>query len=178
MTFNSTVLILPGLGNSGPEHWQSIWEKEFPAFKRVEQQNWDTPDCETWINYLNSCIPENSKDVLLVGHSLACQEIVFWAKKFNRKVKGALLVAPSDTEAASYPEGTTGFSPVPLTTLDFPSIVVSSMDDFYVSAERAALFAEAWGSRLIPIGNAGHINAGSGFGNWDEGLALLKELDR
>lgn len=177
MTFNSTVLILPGLGNSGPEHWQSIWENQYPEFIRVEQQNWDTPDCETWINYLDSCIPVNSKDVLLVGHSLACMEIAFWAEKFKRQIKGALLVAPSDTQAASYPEGTTGFSPIPLITLNFPSIVVSSADDFYVSAERAAQFAQAWGSRLIPIGNAGHINALSGFGIWNEGLALLKELD-
>jgi uncharacterized protein len=33
------VLILPGLDNSGPEHWQTHWQKQNPHFVRVEQRD-------------------------------------------------------------------------------------------------------------------------------------------
>ncbi|WP_370580069.1 RBBP9/YdeN family alpha/beta hydrolase [Mucilaginibacter sp. FT3.2] len=176
--FNSTILIVPGLGNSGPEHWQSIWEKQF-GFTRVEQQDWDTPVCADWINTLQQYIADrNPTEIILVGHSLACSTIAYWAKEFNVAIKGALLVGPSDTEADSYPTGTTGFAPVPLNKLPFKSIVVASTDDFYVRYNRAQLFADAWGSKLVNIGAAGHINASSNLGEWQAGIELLKELDQ
>lgn len=178
MHFNSRIFILPGLGSSGPGHWQSVWEKEHPEFTRIDQQDWETPVCEDWISHLNEVLGEKDlSDVILVGHSLACSTIAFWAGKYKRTVKGALLVAPSDTEAESYPTGTSGFSPFPLDTLIFPTIVVTSTDDRYVTVERVTAFADAWGSRLINVGKAGHINTEAGFGEWNEGLALLKELD-
>jgi len=178
MTFNSTILIIPGLGNSGPQHWQSLWEKQF-NFIRVEQAKWDTPVCDDWIENINNEIKKhNAADVILVGHSLACTTIAYWAQKFNINIKAALLVAPSDTEAESYPPGTTGFTPVCLNKIPFRTITVTSTDDFYVTFERAQLFADAWGSELINIGDAGHINAASGFGEWDQGLEILKTLDK
>ena len=177
MTFNSTILILPGLGNSGPQHWQSIWERKF-NFKRVEQQEWDAPFCSDWIEEINNEIKKhNPADVILVAHSSSCTAIAYWALKFDVKIKGALIVAPSDTEADTYPQGTTGFKPVPLFNLPFKSIVVASTNDFYVTEERARHFAENWGSELVILNNAGHINVASGFGDWHEGLDILKRLD-
>ncbi|QMW04447.1 RBBP9/YdeN family alpha/beta hydrolase [Spirosoma foliorum] len=178
MDFTSRVLIVPGLGNSGEQHWQSLWERQFPNFERVGQTEWDAPVCEDWISKLDQVVMVGDPStVLLVGHSLACSTIAYWANTFQRPIKGALLVAPSDTEADSYPSGTIGFSPVPLSKLPFPSIVVASTDDFYVSLGRATLFARAWGSELVNIGSAGHVNVASGYGDWPEGLALLKKLD-
>jgi predicted alpha/beta hydrolase family esterase len=52
---------------------------------------------------------------------------------------------------------------------------VTSTTDQWVSEARAQQFAEAWGSELITIGDAGHINAASGHGDWPEGLALLRD---
>jgi predicted alpha/beta hydrolase family esterase len=177
MDFNSTIFVLPGLGNSGPAHWQSLWEKQFD-FIRIEQQDWDTPVCSDWIDTINEYVGGyHPGDVIIVGHSLACPTIACWAKEFNVPIKGALLVAPSDTEAETYPKGTIGFAPVPLLKLPFPSITVASTDDFYVRYERAELFADSWGSKLVNAGDAGHINAASNIGIWEKGLALLKELD-
>ena len=178
MHFHSTILIIPGLGNSGPQHWQSLWENKF-NFTRIEQQEWDTPVCADWIENINSEVSKHDPaDVILVGHSLACSTIAYWAQKFNVKIKGALLVGPSDTEADTYPPGTTGFKPVLLNTLPFKTIVVASTNDFYVKFDRAELFAGSWGSELINIGDAGHINVSSGFGEWNEGLEILKRLDK
>lgn len=178
MNFNSTILIHPGLGNSGENHWQSIWGKRFPEFRRILQKNWDTPVCNEWIQTLDKEIMKFSPEkVILVAHSLACTTVSYWAARYKRKIKGALLVGPSDTEAESYPPGTTGFKPVPLHLLPFRSIVVISSNDPFVSVERALLFAEKWGSELVNLGNAGHINVASGHGEWEEGLVYLKKLD-
>jgi len=177
MTFKSTILIIPGLGNSGPHHWQSLWEREF-NFRRVEQKEWDAPFCTDWIENINNEVKKhNSANVILVGHSLACSTIAYWALKYDVKIKGALLVGPSDTEADTYPPGTTGFKPVPLFNLPFKTIVAASTNDFFVTYERAKLFANNWGSELINVGDAGHINVASGHGEWNEGLELLKRLD-
>jgi predicted alpha/beta hydrolase family esterase len=85
-------------------------------------------------------------------------------------------VAPSDPEAAKFPSGTTGFAPMPLVRLPFPSVVVASSNDPFVTVSRAQTFATAWGSEFVMIGEAGHINGASGLGDWPEGLAFLRSL--
>lgn len=178
MEFKSTILVHPGLGNSGKGHWQTLWERGFPQFMRIAQRNWETPVCIEWIQKLDDEVMKYSPgNVIIVAHSLACATVSYWAARYKRRIKGALLVGPSDTEADSYPPGTTGFKPVPLYRLPFRSIVVMSTNDPFVSIERASLFAEKWGSVLVNIGNAGHINVASGHGEWDEGLFILKKLE-
>lgn len=44
MSSQPRVLILPGRGNSGEKHWQSVWEKRDPQLRRVQQREWDNPD--------------------------------------------------------------------------------------------------------------------------------------
>ena len=170
------VLIHPGLFDSGPRHWQSHWEARFPHVTRVRQDDWETPRATDWIARLDEHVRRAGDDVVLVGHSLACSLIVRWAEQHRRPVRGALLVAPSDTEAPSYPSGTTGFTPMPTYRLPFPSIAVASDDDEYVTAPRARQFAEAWGSELALMPGLGHINSDSDLGMWPEGLALLARL--
>jgi predicted alpha/beta hydrolase family esterase len=178
MKFKSNILIIPGLGNSGDGHWQTIWENEF-GFTRINQRDWETPEKNDWVDAIQQeVIKYDSASVILVGHSLACSTIGYWSQKFPTKIKGALLVAPSDTESEVYPAGTTGFKPMPLSKLPFRSTVISSTNDLYVSIERANQFANAWGSKLILLNDAEHINVAAGFGKWRGGLDFLKELDR
>lgn len=173
---NPIVLIHPGLNNSGPQHWQTRWEQEYD-FTRILQQDWDTPVCEDWITALDNTVTRYPlEQVIIVAHSLACATVAHWANRFNRVIKGALLVGPSDVEAPSYPPGTTGFTPMPLNKLPFPSVVVASTNDEYVTIERAKQFADAWGSKLVSVGDKGHINSLSNLGNWPEGFALLQQL--
>ena len=177
MHFKSTVLLVPGLGNSEEDHWQSYWERLFD-FHRVHQLEWDTPNCIDWIIAIDQAVTKHDPgQVILVGHSLGCAAIAFWADKYRRSIKGALLVAPSDTEKHGFPAGTTGFIPMILNKLPFPSIVVSSTGDAFVAPERAEHFASCWGSKFVSIGNTGHINAASNLKEWPQGQALLKELD-
>ncbi len=175
----TVYLTVPGVTNSSPQHWQSLWEKEFSdKFRRIEQENWDTPVCSDWINKIETDVQNaNSELVVLVAHSLGCTAVAHWVRKFGTKIKGALLVAPSDCEAENYNFDTKGFAPIPLEKLPFKSLVVASTNDEYVSLERAEQFADVWGSELINVGAKGHINANAGFGEWNEGLELLKRLN-
>ncbi|MCX2741670.1 RBBP9/YdeN family alpha/beta hydrolase [Pontibacter anaerobius] len=173
----STVILVPGLGDSGPEHWQSLWQQQYPSFERVRQLNWDTPEQEEWVEELNKVVQRhNPEQVVLVAHSLACIAVAFWAQKYNQHIKGALLVAPADTETPTFPEDVIGFAPIPMQRLPFRSVLVSSSNDEYISASRARQLATAWGSRYVNIGMTGHINSASGHGRWEEGLELLRGL--
>lgn len=177
MKFQSTILTIPGIGGSGPQHWQTLWEKEY-GFTRIEQREWDRPDCGEWVENINNYVQDYSpSNLILIAHSAACVAFMHWAEKYNVIIKGALLVAPADADAASFPGETTGFAPMPLIKLSFPSIVVTSSNDHFVTLERAKQFADVWSSQFINIGEAGHINVASGFGEWDRGLEFLKQLD-
>ena len=169
--------IIPGLGNSGPEHWQTYFESLGDNFYRINQEEWDAPDCETWIDNIDKAIMNfDPSQVVLIGHSLGCTAIAHWYVKYRRIIKGAMLVAPSDIEAKRYSFTSTGFTPIPLETLPFKSIVVTSANDEWVSIERARYFADAWGSDFINIGDAGHINTLSGHYKWELGLSILKQI--
>ena len=176
MSERAPVLILPGLYNSGPEHWQSRWEANHPEFVRVLQEDWDQPRCADWIARLGDAILR-TPDAVLVAHSSACALVGHWVNSGREgRVRGALLVGPSDTEAPSYPRGPEGFAPMPLVRLPFSSIVVATTNDPYVSLERAKAFAAAWGSRLHVVEGGGHLNSESRLGDWPEGYGLLEEL--
>ena len=171
------VLTLPGLWDSGPRHWQTLWEKRHPGWKRVTHRDWTSPVCEEWVAELDAAIALCEGPPLLVAHSLACALVAHWAQSGSMlKVAGAVLVAPSDVEAPGYPKEAQGFAPMPLAPLGFPSIVVASANDEYVSPERARAFAQAWGSKLVEIGAAGHINGASGYGEWPEGEKLVLDF--
>jgi len=174
------TLILPGLNNSGPGHWQSHWERVDATCVRVQQGEWDAPRCGDWVATLDATLASLDSDAVLVSHSSSCALVSHWARSARRaelaKVRAALLVAPSDPEGPNYPIGPTGFAPVPLAPLPFPSIVVASTDDVYVGLDTARRYAEAWGSELVVIGAAGHINSASNLGAWPAGYALLERL--
>ncbi len=187
MSRNTTamVLLLPGLYDSGPGHWQSCWQAQSSAsssllVERVVQQEWAAPRCVDWVARLTHVMRENTHDVVLVAHSSACAMVAHWAREapleLLMRVRGALLVAPSDPFAAVYPNGPTGFAPVPLHALPFPSTLVASHNDEYVTFEQATRYASAWGSRMWDVGDAGHINAEAGFGPWPDGWRAVEAM--
>jgi predicted alpha/beta hydrolase family esterase len=172
------VLTLAGLWNSGPQHWQTLWENKHPDRQRVPHRDWTNPECHEWVAELDAAIAaSDAGPPILVAHSLACALVAHWAASDSAlRVAGALLVAPSDVAAPSYPKEAKGFAPMPMHKLPFPSIVVASSNDEYVTLERAREFADAWGSRFVEIGPAGHINGASGYGPWPEGEMMLLDF--
>jgi predicted alpha/beta hydrolase family esterase len=174
---NCDVLTLAGLWNSGPQHWQTHWERKHPEFQRVPHRDWNNPQCHEWVAELDAAIAEGEGAPILVAHSLGCVLAAKWAQSGSPlKVAGAFLVAPSDVDAPSYPVEAAGFAPMPMEKLPFPSVMVVSSNDEYVTLERAREMAAAWGSKLVEIGDAGHINGASGYGEWPEGEKMLLEF--
>ena len=169
---------IPGLRNSGDDHWQTLWEKQFPSdFIRVQQNNWEQPNCEEWINQVENTLQQyDLENAILIGHSVGCATIVNWFRKFKHPIKGALLVAPSDVERGDYPTYITGFIPLHLEQLPFPTIVVASTNDHVVDYERAEYFADIWNGELITVENGGHLENSIGKNNWEDGIKLLEKL--
>src|SRR5438270_3790462 len=141
------VLTIPGLWNSGPQHWQTYWEARHPSFRRVQQRDWDHPDRSEWVANLEMAVTDSDSPPVLAAHSLGCVLVAQWAQDCGGQgVLGAFLVAPSDAEAPDYPVEGRSFASVPRSRLPFPSIVVASTDDEYVTISRASTFADFWGS--------------------------------
>lgn len=168
-------LNVPGLRNSGPEHWQTIWENKYPdLFDRIQQDNWGAPDMDPWVNRIQKQLnKQQTESLVLVGHSVGCAAIIHWAKTYGLKIAGAFLVAPSDVDRPDYPSYITGFAPMPLAKLSFPSVLIASCNDHVVSTDRARYFARVWGSQYVEVEKAGHFESRSGYGDWEEGLDLL-----
>jgi len=164
------VLVVPGLHGSGPEHWQTRWQRLYPAFERVEQQHWSLPDLPVWSACLQESLEKrSSQPIVIVAHSFGCLTTVHRAAAGQYNIAAALLVAPADPEKFKVSDAVN-------TVLPFPSLVVGSRNDPWMTASRARHWAQVWGSDFIDIGAAGHINAESGIGDWIEGQGLLREL--
>jgi predicted alpha/beta hydrolase family esterase len=175
------VLIVPGLGGSGPDHWQTAWEARLPRCARVVQRDWDCPDRETWLQALRRALEGAGEPVVAVAHSLGCALLAHavsrWPALVGRSVTAALLVAPADVDSPAHtPPETRGFAPLPRARLPFPATVVASRDDPFVTLDRARAFAASWGAAFVDAGAIGHINAASGLGDWPAGRDHLAAL--
>lgn len=174
------ILLVPGLGGSGPGHWQTLWEQELDSAATVDLGDWEKPHRNTWVNKLNLAIHRANRPVILVAHSLGCLAIAWWAHyerpERSNPVVGALLVAPPEADFFPRDERLNPFAPVPVDPLPFDSILVASRNDPWMNFHTAAWLAGHWQSDLIDLGDAGHINADSGLGLWHEGLQILDRL--
>ena len=173
------VLLLPGWQDSGAGHWQSLWQ-ELYGYERVQQHDWWRPLRGDWVARLEDVLLQSppGASVVLAAHSLGCQLVAAWAahSRHAARVRGALLVAPGDTECAQLREVLPSWAPPVLRQLPFRSTVFGSQDDPCCTLARARHLADAWGSTFVDYGARGHINAASGLGDWPEGHAALMSL--
>ena len=173
-----SVLVLPGLNSSGPQHWQTRWEQADPSFRRVQQKDWETPQLSDWIEGISREVARTQPPILFAAHSLGSIALAHWAQTASHallgRIKGALMAAPADVDRPGVPQPIKNFAPVPRGRLPFVSVVVASSDDPHVSLARAREFAGFWGSRFVDIGPADHI--ATNMGDWPEGKRLLLSL--
>ncbi|MBC6982590.1 alpha/beta hydrolase [Caulobacter sp. 17J80-11] len=181
----TTVLIVPGLRDHVAEHWQTLLAAELPRVRTVPPLEQDRLSCAARVEALDRALSTIEGPVVLVAHSAGVMMVAHWAQRCRRAIKGALLAAPADVETpfpAPYPTTEElrahGWLPIPRARLPFPSILAASENDPLASFDRAAGLARDWGSRLVNIGAAGHLNPASGFGPWPQAKAFIDELDR
>ncbi|MCP1171113.1 RBBP9/YdeN family alpha/beta hydrolase [Ralstonia chuxiongensis] len=183
-----TILMVPGLRDHVAEHWQTLLEARLRAAGHkaasVPPLEVDRLSCAARVAALDKAVSAIDGPVILVAHSAGVMITVHWAKRHARKIHGALLATPADLDTqlpSGYPTQDVlqknGWLPCPRRPLPFPSIVAASRNDPLASFERVAGMAADWGSRLIDLGDVGHLNPAAGFGPWPMAEALIHELD-
>jgi len=173
MSSQPPIVIVPGWRDSGPGHWQSLWADALPGAVRVVQDDWITPVRTAWVASIARTILAQPGPVVVVAHSLGCIATTHLPSDAAKRIQGALLVAPADPERRGV---LSDFAPVPYQPLPYRSIVVASTNDPFCPVRTAGAYARSWGSELVRLQNAGHINIEAGFGEWPLGLALLQSL--
>ncbi|PST21760.1 serine hydrolase family protein [Mesorhizobium plurifarium] len=171
------ILIVPGYTNSGPNHWQTRWERKLSTARRVEQAEWSKPVREDWVARMIEEVNAAEKPVVIIAHSLGVATAIHALPHCTRQIAGAFLVAPPDVANPKIrPKHLMTFGPYPRDPLPFPSIMVASRNDSFGSYEHAGDIANAWGSLLVDAGDAGHINTESGHGPWPEGSMVFAQF--
>lgn len=181
------ILIVPGWTNSGPDHWQSRWQRQMKTARRIEQADWERPMIADWVRTIVAAARDGTRPAVLIAHSCGVPAVVHAAPQLaGSRVKGAFLVSPPDLDPSSMPWPTDdghlwpaeegGFAPVPTAPLGFPGLVIASRNDPFVRLERAKEFALDWGCDFADAGDSGHINTASGHGPWPEGLLKLGQF--
>ncbi|MFE6041214.1 RBBP9/YdeN family alpha/beta hydrolase [Streptomyces sp. NPDC056452] len=184
-TAEPTVVIVPGLRDHVPEHWQTVLAHRIADARTVPPLEKDRLSRDAQVAALDEVLSEISGPVVLVAHSAGVMTTVHWAQRHRRPVRGALLATPPDFETR-LPEGyptaealrDNGWTPVPRTALPFRSIVAASTNDPLADAGRVAGLARAWGSSLVDLGPVGHLNPASGYGAWPRAEEFVRELGR
>ncbi|WGY66917.1 alpha/beta hydrolase [Burkholderia cepacia] len=178
-----TILIVPGLRDHVEDHWQTHLERRLPNARSVAPLEADKLSRAARVAALDAALAEIDGPVILVAHSAGVMITVHWARQATRAIHGALLAAPADLDSpmpAGYPSPDAidahGWTPVPMQRLPFPSIVAASRNDPLARFERAEAFAAGWGSQLVDLGEVGHLNPASGYGEWRDAERLIEEV--
>jgi len=127
---------------------------------------------------LEEALLADARPAVLVAHSLGCHLVAAWAghSQHTARVHAALLVAPPDLLRDGTPPQLHNWLPIGNRPLPFASTTVLSANDPFCSPARGRQIAEAWGSEVVTLPAAGHINGDSGLGDWPAGQALLQAL--
>ncbi|TCW87367.1 alpha/beta hydrolase [Burkholderia sp. SRS-46] len=175
-----TILIVPGLRDHVEDHWQTHLERHLPNARSVAPLEHDKLSRAARVDALDAALAKIDGPVILVAHSAGVMITVHWARHATRAIHGALLAAPADLDAPmpdGYPTLNTlqanGWTPVPTQRLPFPSLVAASRNDPLARFERVETMAAGWGSRFVDLGEVGHLNPASGYGEWREAERLI-----
>lgn len=178
-----TVLIVPGLRDHVAQHWQTLLARRLARVQSVPPMGREDLDCAARIDAIERAAQAIDGPLVIVAHSGGVVMLAHWAQRTRRAVRGALLATPPDFERPM-PDGyprlealrAGGWLPVPRAQLPFPSIVAASRNDPLASFERVEQMARDWGSRLVDLGEVGHLNPASGYGEWALAEAFIEEL--
>ncbi|AOK52768.1 alpha/beta hydrolase [Burkholderia stagnalis] len=178
-----TILIVPGLRDHVEDHWQTHLERRLPNARSVAPLERDKLSRAARVAALDAALAAIDGPVILVAHSAGVMIAVHWARQATRAIQGALLATPADLDEPM-PDGyptmealdAHGWTPVPTQRLPFPSLVAASRNDPLARFERVEALAAGWGSRFVDLGEVGHLNPASGYGEWPGAAALIAEL--
>lgn len=170
------ALIVPGVGGSEKAHWQSWLQEQLHDATRVEQDHWDKPVLDVWVQRFSDILLQQTAPVQVVAHSFGCLTTVAALNRYPalaQRISGLLLVAPANPERFSSnglrQDGEASIvSQLQHTALPVPARLIASRNDPWLSFDAATLWASRWEAALVDLGEAGHINVAAGYGAWPE----------
>lgn len=169
---NFPVVIVPGLRNSDERHWQSLWQARLPNSKRIQINDWDTPDLAAWRAGIKAELDKLERPAVLIAHSFGTLASAVIAAEFPEKVAALFLVAPADPNKFGIAQV------LPQDFLPVDAKIIASSDDPWMTETNAAYWALVWGADYLRIEKVGHINSESNLGLWQEGITQLHQLVR
>lgn len=181
-----TILIIPGLRDHVPDHWQThLASRLAPAHtvRTIAPLEHDKMSCAARVQAIESNLQAIEGPVIAVAHSAGSIMLVHWARQYRRANLSAILVTPADLEHPLPPGYPTmqvlqanGWLPLPMERLSFPSIVAASTNDPLARFERVKVMADQWGADFVNVGAVGHLNPASGYGPWPQANALIQHF--
>lgn len=164
----NNILLVPGLHDSGLQHWQTLWHQQHPHWLRVAQSDWTTPDLLRWAQPVIEQLANSQQPLTLVAHSFGCLASLYAARQLPEKVSSLFLVAPADPDLLGVQEA----------LINHPAAatgrIIASSNDPWMPLDRVCFWSQRWRLPFSLLGPLRHINAESGHGPWAEGLALLR----
>jgi len=180
MKKRKNILILHGWGGSDYPHWQS-WlagelAKEYGCVNFLRFKDFDTPKMDLWSKQLQEALDDFQPDIVIC-HSLA--NTLWFHLCNNKKIKSVqhlYLVAPPSLQC-NIPE-LAEFFPVnrPQMLYAKNTTLITSTNDPYMDTDEAKDLAASLHVTHKTLQNAGHINAESGFGEWNWMLEEIRSL--
>jgi predicted alpha/beta hydrolase family esterase len=181
-------VVIPGLRDHHPDHWQTHLASKLAKTRTVciaGLLGRGDLSCARRVEALQitvECIPG---PIVFVAHSAGVIALAHWARQYSRAaIVGAVLATPADLETPlpqGYPSfqdlNAHGWLPMPRAKLPFASIVAASSNDPLAPLGRVEGLARAWGSEIAHLGAVGHLNPGSGYGEWADAEALVTRFD-
>ena len=151
------LLIVPGADGSGP----AAWRRRYPRAPRVVRLPGAATDLNRWAASVATSIDACRDAPLVLAHGFGVLATLRATSLFERRVAGAMLVAPAD------PDDYGVLVRLPATPLPYPTLLVASRDDPGIKLTKAGALATRWGSRFAVVER-------SGDDRWQEGARLLR----
>jgi hypothetical protein len=154
------LLIVPGLHDSEPDHWQSWLQRFSRDAVRVVQHDWSAPDLQRWSARIGATLDRAGPGPwFAVAHSFGALALVrYLSQERDVGVAAALLVAPADPDKFGIGEW------MPSGALPVPTTMLLSTSDPWLSLAAGERWARRWRAHSISLGDVGHINVAAGFG--------------
>ncbi len=170
------TLIVPGVGGSEYQHWQSWLQRQLMSCSRVEQKDWNHPVLNDWVAQFVKAAAPLQDEIQIVAHSFGCLTAVAALAQHPElaaKVKKLILVAPANPARF----GDAGFARdcsnnyaayFHQLKINVPAVMIISENDPWLAFDDAQALAKAWKLKPVNAGQAGHINVASGYGPFPE----------
>lgn len=170
------TVIVPGVGGSEHDHWQSWLQRQLKSCSRVQQQDWNKPVLHAWVEQFVKTVQAIQEPIQIVAHSFGCLTTVAALAQhpeLNQNIKNLVLVAPANPARF----GDAGFARESQNDyqqyfhqlkLQAPTQMIISENDPWLNFQDALQLAKAWKIRPKNLGQVGHINVASGFGPFPE----------